>query len=280
MATHHRSGDRENSTRRESLRLIGLVGLAAVTGCGSSGATSGTPPRTSGTGAGGAGNTGGTGSDGAVGPDGVGDVSGAGKPPSCTLRPAQTEGPYFLDDTLNRTDIRSNPSDGAVMPGAPLRLAFHVGGVTGTSCAPLAGAIVDIWQCDAAGVYSGFRDFGGLFDTTGKKFLRGFQSTGSDGTCQFLTIYPGWYPGRSVHIHFKIRATHAGRALELTSQLYFPDALSDQVFARAPYSSHTGPRTLNSADGIFGRVGSDLLLAPTSEGEGYTATFDVGLQLG
>jgi protocatechuate 3,4-dioxygenase beta subunit len=249
----------EVSTRRESLRLFGLAGIAVVAGCGSSTATSGPSAKSA---------------------EGGASPSGEGAQPSCILRPEQTEGPYFLDGRLNRSDVRSNPADGAVVPGAPLRLAFRVGRVNGTSCAPLAGAAVDLWQCDSVGVYSGFRDIGGHFDTTGQQFLRGFQITGTDGTCQFLTIYPGWYPGRSVHIHFKIRATAGGRTFSLTSQLYFPETLTEQVFARAPYTNHAGRRTQNVDDGIFQQGGSDLMLAPVSDGEGYAAIFDVGLQLG
>ena len=69
--------------------------------------------------------------------------------PSCVVRPEQTEGPYFIDEKLNRSDIRSDPSDGSVKPGVPLRLAFHVSRVSDSSCSPLSGAVVDIWQCDA-----------------------------------------------------------------------------------------------------------------------------------
>ncbi|HEY0706883.1 MAG TPA: intradiol ring-cleavage dioxygenase [Polyangia bacterium] len=265
MARKSREASRALSTRRESLRLFGLAGVAAVGGCGSGGSTAKQPsaalPPAGGMGT----------------PDAPATGEGGGA--TCVLRPQQTEGPYFLDGKLDRSDVRPDPRDGVAAPGAPLRLTFRVGRMSGTSCAPLPGAIVDIWQCDAQGVYSGFRDFGGLFDTTGRHFLRGFQTTGSDGACQFVTIYPGWYPGRSVHIHFKIRATESGRLHEITSQLYFPESLSDEVFTRAPYNRHAGRRTLNNADGIFQRGGSDLLLAPTTEGEGFAATFDVGLQI-
>ena len=101
--------------------------------------------------------------------------------PACVVRPAQTEGPYFVDTKLERSDIRSDPTDGAIRDGAPLLLTFQVSRLDGAACAPLAGALVDVWQCDALGVYSGVKDMNGFFDTTGKQFLRGHQITGLDG---------------------------------------------------------------------------------------------------
>ena len=137
--------------------------------------------------------------------------------PACIVRPEQTEGPYFIDEKLNRSDIRVDPSDNSTKAGVPLRLEFHVSRVTAGSCAALSGAMVDIWHCDALGVYSDVRDAG--FDTRGKKFLRGYQMSDAKGVAEFLTIYPGWYEGRAVHIHFKIRIDPpASRAREFTSR--------------------------------------------------------------
>jgi protocatechuate 3,4-dioxygenase beta subunit len=199
--------------------------------------------------------------------------------PSCVVRPEQTEGPYFVDEKLHRSDIRWDPSDGSVKPGVPLRLAFQLSRVNGSSCTPLRGAIVDVWQCDALGLYSDVRD--ARFDTRGKKFLRGYQATDANGVAEFLTIYPGWYPGRTVHIHFKIRhSPAAGRAQEFISQLYFDETVTDQVHQQAPYNSKGRRSTTNDADGIFRRGGKQLLLTPTKDAQGYTAMFDIGLQLG
>ena len=199
--------------------------------------------------------------------------------PACVVRPAQTEGPYFLDAQLDRSDIRPEPSDGAVSAGAPLRLTITVSRLNGATCAPLPGALVDIWQCDAQGVYSGVRDINGRFDTTGKKFLRGHQRTNAQGRAEFLTVYPGWYQGRTVHIHFKIRTDpEAARGHEFTSQLYFDDAFSDRVFTQAPYAA-AASRTRNGGDGIFRRGGSDLTLTVAGDHTGYRSTFDIGLQL-
>lgn len=201
--------------------------------------------------------------------------------PACVVRPAQTEGPYFVDTKLNRRDIRSEPADGAVKGGTPLRLGFQVSRLDGAACAPLAGALVDIWQCDGVGIYSGVKDFQGKFDTTGLQFLRGHQVTDAAGRVEFLTIYPGWYEGRTIHIHFKIRTNPAGaRGHEFTSQLYFDDALSDRIFARAPYSANTQRRVRNAGDGIFRQGGDQLLLPLAAEGEGYGGTFEIGLQMG
>lgn len=198
--------------------------------------------------------------------------------PACVVRPAQTEGPYFVDEKLDRADIRSDPSNGKVSEGALLDLTIRVSSVNGASCAPIAGAVVDIWQCDAHGVYSDVRDIDGQFNTVGQKFLRGHQVTGKDGAARFTTIYPGWYQGRTTHIHFKIRTNPAGsRGKEFTSQLYFDDGFSDQVFVTAPYASK-GQRTRNDGDGIFkSQGGRELILEVARSGSGYASTFDIGL---
>jgi protocatechuate 3,4-dioxygenase beta subunit len=194
--------------------------------------------------------------------------------PACVVRPALTEGPYFVDEMLQRSDITSDPSDGSVRPGVPLALTFMVSNVQGSSCAPFVGALVDVWHCDATGVYS---DVAG---SQGTKFLRGYQLTDANGAAHFATIYPGWYQGRSVHIHFKIRtAPQADSAHEFTSQLFFDDGLSDAVFAKQPYSARGQRTTRNANDSIFGASGGQLTLAPTPSGDGYAATFDIGVQI-
>lgn len=200
--------------------------------------------------------------------------------PSCIVRPEQTEGPYFVDAKLNRSDIRSDPSDGSVKPGVSLRLAFQVSRVDGSSCSPLSGAVVDIWQCDALGVYSGVHDANIGFDTRAKKFLRGFQTTNANGSAEFLTIYPGWYEGRAVHIHFKIRTDLSSRrAHEFTSQLYFDESITDQVLKQAPYNTRGQRRTTNDADFAFRRGGKQLIPAFTKDAQGYSARFDIGLRI-
>jgi protocatechuate 3,4-dioxygenase beta subunit len=185
----------------------------------------------------------------------------AGSPiPSCVVRPELTEGPYFVDVLLDRSDIRSDPGGAATRDGLPLELALAVSRIEGGACVPFEGALVDVWQCDAAGLYSGVSDRFG--DTTGQSWLRGYQVTGADGVARFTTVYPGWYQGRTVHIHFKIRTDAAAdQGLEFTSQLFFDDAVSDEVFAFEPYVG-TGERgTRNTNDGIFGQSGGQLTLA-------------------
>ncbi len=209
----------------------------------------------------------------------------AGKPaasiPPCIVRPEQTEGPYFVDERLNRSDIRSDPSDGSVKDGVPLQLTFRVYEFRDTACNPLPGAMVDIWHCDALGVYSDVEDMNDLFDTSGQKFLRGYQMTDASGAAQFSTIYPGWYEGRAVHIHFKIRTQpESRRGYEFTSQIYFDEALSEQIYTQAPYSTKGPGRLLNQRDRIFQDGGDQLMLALTKTDTGYAGTFDIGLDLG
>jgi protocatechuate 3,4-dioxygenase beta subunit len=198
--------------------------------------------------------------------------------PACVVRPEMTEGPYFVDEMLDRSDIRSDPGDGSLREGLPLQLTFVVSQVGSGSCTALEGAMVDVWHCDALGVYSGVSDPG--FDTSESNFLRGYQVTAADGVASFTTIYPGWYPGRTVHIHFKIRGnTATGQAYEFTSQLFFDDTLSDQVFAQEPYAGRGERSPRNEGDGIYRNGGEQLTLQLTSVEQGYAATFPIGLQL-
>jgi protocatechuate 3,4-dioxygenase beta subunit len=190
--------------------------------------------------------------------------------PACVVRPEVTEGPYYVNEDLNRADIRADPGTGTVKDGALFTLTFAVSQVTSGGCVPLQGAKVEIWHCDAAGVYSDVADPG--FNTKGQQFLRGYQLTDVNGLATFTTIYPGWYRGRAVHIHFKV---HPDASKVFTSQLFFDDTLSDQVFAQAPYASKGQRDTLNSRDNIYK---APLLLTTTKTDQGYAATFAIGIQ--
>jgi protocatechuate 3,4-dioxygenase beta subunit len=197
--------------------------------------------------------------------------------PACVVTPQQTEGPYFADERLNRSDIRSDPSDDSHRPGLPMQLKLRVLNVANGSCAPLPNAMVDIWHCDASGVYSDFPEE----DSTGKKFLRGYQTTDAAGIVRFTTIYPGWYQGRAVHIHFKIRPISAsGRSYDFTSQLYFDEAFTDQIHSQPPYAARGLRRTKNIQDAIYRSGGSQLIPALARTASGCTASFDIGMAMG
>jgi protocatechuate 3,4-dioxygenase beta subunit len=236
-------------SRREALTFLGATGALLFLGC-STDASSTTDPTTPTT------------------PNGS---------TACVVRPELTEGPYYVDEELNRSDVRSDPSTGTVKDGALLALTFNVSRAVGGACTPLSGAVVDIWHCDAAGAYSDVSDPG--FNTKGQKWLRGLQATDANGQAKFTTIYPGWYSGRTVHVHFKVRsAAGASQSHEFTSQLFFDDALSDAVFRQAPYAAKGTRNTRNPNDGIYQQGGSQLLLNVTKTGDGYAATFDIALQ--
>ena len=244
-------------TRRDALKLLGLGSAAFLAACAAPEGTSTLAPTSIST----------SGS------------SATGTALDCVVRPELTLGPYFVDQQLNRSDIRSEPSDGSVREGIPLTLAINVLDVANSSCTPITDAQVDVWHCDAQGVYSGVSDQG--FDTTGQKFLRGYQLTDGTGKAQFLTIYPGWYQGRAVHIHFMIRTAEAdGQSYEFVSQFFFDDTLSDQVFEQEPYSSKGQRDMRNADDNIYNGGGDQLLLAVTGDNSnGYAAAINIGLDL-
>jgi protocatechuate 3,4-dioxygenase beta subunit len=184
-----------------------------------------------------------------------------------------------VDEKLHRSDIRSDPTDGVVKTGALLGLTFNVFSIAKGSCAPLKDAIVDLWQCDAEGIYSDAEDPRFRINTIGKKFLRGYQVTDKNGVAKFVTIYPGWYPTRTPHIHYKIRSPAlALSSYEFVGQLYFDEGVSDRVYAKAPYAA-LGKRTVsNITDWIYNRDGGrQTMMKVTPAGDGYTASFDVAL---
>jgi protocatechuate 3,4-dioxygenase beta subunit len=193
------------------------------------------------------------------------------------VTPALTEGPYFVDERLNRSDIRSDPSTGAVKAGVPLNMTLQLSQIsTLVGCTPLVGALVDVWHCDATGVYSDVS----AQSTQGRRFLRGYQLSDANGQVQFTTIYPGWYQGRAVHLHFKVRTNpNSTSGLEFTSQLFFDETLTDMVHAQAPYNTRGRRDTLNPSDGIYQSGGTQLLMPMTASGSGYNGALFIGVRV-
>ena len=198
--------------------------------------------------------------------------------PTCVLTAALTEGPFFVDEKLNRADIRTDPVTGAVSAGIPVALRFNVSRVANNACTPLTGAYLDVWHCDAGGVYS---DVAG----SSQKFLRGYQVTDANGSAAFTTIYPGWYRGRAVHIHFMLRL-YAGstKSYEFTSQFFFDDKLTDSVYTSSPYNSRGTRDRRNSNDGIYNSLSAaekaGLTLQTSKTSDGYAGVIDLGVNVG
>ena len=196
------------------------------------------------------------------------DAEGGGPPAveagsvSCVLTPEMTDGPFYIA----REKVRRNITDGH--PGTPLVLRLTV--VDASTCKPIKGAAVDIWHADAAGNYSGFGAGSG-----NRTFMRGIQRTDADGVATFRTVYPGWYQGRTVHIHVKVHVR--GRVVH-TGQLFFSDALTDRVYRRAPYNRRTARTTRNPNDSIFVNGGRRSMLAVSRRAAGgYLAKITMGV---
>jgi len=193
--------------------------------------------------------------------------------PVCTLTPEQIEGPFYLDQARIRDDI----SEGK--PGVPLRLVLHVLDAS-ASCAPIPRTAVDLWQCDALGIYSGYEGAAiaprHVDPVDDKTFLRGTQVTDQTGGVRFRTIYPGWYLGRTPHVHLKLRVG----AKAATTQLYFPDEVTNAVYARAPYNRHPNRDTTNATDRFLGPIADKSLVMWTMErdGDGYVAAATIALR--
>ncbi|MCU1233452.1 MAG: hypothetical protein JWP63_1419 [Candidatus Solibacter sp.] len=194
------------------------------------------------------------------------------------LAGAQTEGPYWVEENLNRSDIRVDPADGSIRLGELLNLTINVQNVSGGSCTALTGARVDVWHCDAGGTYSDEA----ANSSTGHKYLRGYQTTDDTGSVQFTTIYPGWYSGRTVHIHVRIR-TYSGTTKigEFVDQIFFDDSLTDTVFTLAPYNTRRARDTRNTNDMVVTGTnnGAVVYAAVTQRAVGYSAVATIGVNL-
>ena len=232
-------------TRREALDILGAASAAFAAACGSSPTTPTSTTSSSSTG-------------------------GTTTSSSCAVSPEETAGPY-----PDRTGMISNPAfyrqditEGK--NGLPLTLALTIVNVR-SACAPVANAIVEVWQCDATGVYS---EYGTAASQT---FLRGLQRTDSNGMVTFKTIYPGWYMGRATHIHLEV---YVNGAVVKTTQIAFPENISSAVYRTGVYAAHGQNSTTNNSDNVFSD-GTDHELA-TLNGDttsGYTATLVVGISV-
>lgn len=220
--------------------------------------------------------------------------------PACTFSGEVTEGPYYVDRRLVRSDI----SEGC--PGVPLRLRVTV--LDTNRCTPLRNAALDLWHCDASGVYSGYtkatlmgpppggrgmngppppffrRDGDGASGpppfprppggrppqqslTDNQTFFRGVQVTDCQGVAEFVTVFPGWYVGRAIHIHLKVWVNgsvvdrqYAGGYTCHTGQLFFPEEVATDVSRLAPYRDHKIPRQVAQNDQIFSEAGPDCIV--------------------
>jgi protocatechuate 3,4-dioxygenase beta subunit len=181
---------------------------------------------------------------------------------SCVLAPEQTEGPYYIA----REKVRRNITDGR--PGTPLLLRAFV--VDASTCRAIKNAAVDIWHADAEGIYSGFGE-----GAASRTFMRGIQRSNAKGLALFRTVYPGWYQGRTVHIHVKV---HLGGNVLHTGQLYFPDTVTDAVYRKAPYNSRPNRSTRNAADAIYRNGGKKSQVSVRKNSAGvYVATIVMGV---
>ena len=181
---------------------------------------------------------------------------------TCVLTPELTEAPT----TSRNEKLRRNITEGK--PGTALTLKLKV--VNASTCKPIKGAAVDIWHCDAGGVYSGIQQQ----NTVGKTFLRGIQRTNAYGIATFQTVYPGWYMGRAVHIHVMV---HLGGSVVHTGQLFFPDTRTDAVYKKAPYNTRSARDKRNAADSIFVNGGKKSVLRVQKSGAGYVGALTMGV---
>jgi protocatechuate 3,4-dioxygenase beta subunit len=199
-----------------------------------------------------------------AGSSGAGPAAVASGQVGCVLAPEQTEGPYYIPDEL----VRRNITEGR--PGTPLSLRTFV--VDASTCKAIKGAAVDVWHADASGVYSSFGA-----GSSSQTFMRGIQRTNAKGLSLFRSVYPGWYPGRTVHIHVKV---HLGGTVVHTGQLYFPDAVTDVAYRQAPYASRPNRSTRNANDSVFRNGGKRSLLTVRRSGSIYVATITMGVHRG
>jgi protocatechuate 3,4-dioxygenase beta subunit len=225
--------------RREAIAIISATGAALGFGCGGESPTSPTSAASTST-----------------------TTSSSATGGACVVTPNETIGPYPSLVDLFRSDIREGKG------GTTLTLTISVVN-TANDCTPIDNVNVEIWQCDATGNYSQYGT------ERAQTYLRGIQTTNSNGQVSFTTIYPGWYQGRATHIHVEV--TRNGSSLKVT-QIAFPESVNAQVYGSGVYSSRGNNPTSNARDMVFADgVDSEMASISGSPSDGYTATFTVGL---
>jgi protocatechuate 3,4-dioxygenase beta subunit len=186
---------------------------------------------------------------------------------TCILLPETTAGPYPLDEQFDRRDITEGYA------GHPMRLGLRV---VDDACMPVPDATVEVWHTDATGDYSAYTDNGsGKDEGEGTTFFRGTQTANDEGIVEFQTIYPGWYRGRTPHIHLRV---HLEDSTALTSQMFFDDDYTASVYATGEYTSNGLPDTSNDEDSIArGWATNGTLLHLTRQGDGTLALLNLGV---
>jgi protocatechuate 3,4-dioxygenase beta subunit len=230
--------ERSRIGRREAIAMLGAAGAALAAGCGSETPTSATSTMSGTTTGGGTTNA------------------------ACAVTPTETIGPYPSLTDLVRNDIREGKS------GTTLTLTIAVVN-TNNNCGPVENAQVEIWQCDAAGNYSQYGS------QTAGTYLRGIQTTNSNGEVTFTTIYPGWYQGRATHIHVEV--VRNGSSVKVT-QIAFPESTNAAVYATGVYAARGSNPTSNTRDNIFAdSLDAEMATVSGDPASGLTARFRVGI---
>jgi protocatechuate 3,4-dioxygenase beta subunit len=212
---------------------------------------------------------------------------------SVVLTPEETEGPYWVDEQLNHSDLATDPTDNSIQVGLPLVLAVTVSQYANGSITPLKGACVDLWHCNAYGIYSDEAAYNpgggtGTVVTTGKKFLRGYQVTDAHGSARFTSIYPGWYTSRTPHIHARVRLYSGSTVTEnFTTQFFFDESITDMVYQMAPYNTRPNRDTTNITDNVYKgtdcntakAVGTETSLRLAADSSHAVASYNIILDL-
>jgi protocatechuate 3,4-dioxygenase beta subunit len=207
---------------------------------------------------------------------GDGGNAGAGDSATCAETPEGEIGPYFADDSdprFNRSNIVANLDGSNVQTGIPLTLTITVLD-TMNGCAPYQNAQIDIWHCNASGVYSDQA----VENTTTEQWLRGYQITDASGKVTFTTVIPGWYQGRTTHIHVRVRSSYQNASSTSdgsnTTQLFFAQTFVDRVDTSvAPYNAEGKNTTTNASDHVYSGEtnGANQLTLSGDDSTGYVA---------